>query len=69
MWSASSSFETEAVFTVAVPDVMLYELAEKLRARQPHTQGIADAAAGRRFAPGELSRLREGSKLVRHWLK
>jgi predicted unusual protein kinase regulating ubiquinone biosynthesis (AarF/ABC1/UbiB family) len=52
-----------------LPDLIPEELGEKLQARGLDVQRIADQAALRRFAPGELFRLEEASKLVRVWLE
>jgi predicted unusual protein kinase regulating ubiquinone biosynthesis (AarF/ABC1/UbiB family) len=58
----------KAVLAENLPDLIPEELEEKLRARGLDVQRIADEAALSRFAPGELFRLTEGSKLVRVWL-
>ena len=59
----------KAVLAESLPDLIPDELGEKLRARGLDVQRIADQAARRRFAPGELFRLTEESKLVRVWLE
>jgi predicted unusual protein kinase regulating ubiquinone biosynthesis (AarF/ABC1/UbiB family) len=59
----------KAVLAESLPDLIPDELREKLRARRLDVQSIAHEAAERRFAPGELFRLTEGSKLVRVWLE
>ncbi len=53
----------------SLPDLIPDDLAEKLRDRRLDVRGIADAAVAGGFAPGELFRLAEGSKLVRVWLE
>jgi predicted unusual protein kinase regulating ubiquinone biosynthesis (AarF/ABC1/UbiB family) len=59
----------KAILAASLPDLIPDELGEKLRARGLDVQRIADEAAERRFAPGELFLLTEGSKLVRVWLE
>jgi predicted unusual protein kinase regulating ubiquinone biosynthesis (AarF/ABC1/UbiB family) len=59
----------KAVLAESLPDLIPDELGEKLRARGLDVQRIADHAAGRLFAPGELFQLAEESKLVRVWLE
>jgi len=59
----------KAVLAESLPDLIPDELGEKLRARGLDVQRIAEEAVGRDFAPGELFRLTEASKLVRVWLE
>jgi hypothetical protein len=59
----------KAVLALSLRDLIPDELGEKLRARGLDVEGIADEAAERRLAPGELFRLAEESKLVRVWLE
>jgi hypothetical protein len=58
-----------AVLAKSLLDLIPDNLGEKLRSRGVDVQRIADEAAERRFAPGELFRLTEGSKLVLVWLE
>jgi predicted unusual protein kinase regulating ubiquinone biosynthesis (AarF/ABC1/UbiB family) len=58
----------KAVLAASLPDLIPDELTQKLQVRGLDVQRIADEVALRRFAPGELFRLAEGSKLVRVWL-
>jgi hypothetical protein len=59
----------KAVLARSLADLIPDDLVEKLRARGTDVQRIADEAAVSQFAPGELFRLAEESKLVRVWLE
>jgi hypothetical protein len=59
----------KAVLAESLPDLIPDDLGETLRARGVDVQQIAGLAAKHHFAPGELFRLTEGSKLVRVWLE
>jgi hypothetical protein len=59
----------KAALAGSLPDLIPDELGEKLRELRVDVRRIAEEAVASRFAPGELFRMAEGSKLVRVWLE
>ena len=58
----------KAALAESLPELIPDDLVEKLRPAGWMSSRSPTEAAGHRFAPGELFRLSEGSKLVRVWL-